>query len=379
MKFIHLSDLHLGKRVNEFPMIEDQQYILAQILNAIDGERPDAVVLAGDIYDKTVPSTEAVQLFDDFLVGLAERKLQTFVISGNHDSSERLAFANRLIDASGVHLSSVYSGKITPVTLKDAFGEVDIYMLPFIKPAHVRRFFPEEPVETYTDAVRLAVREMKIDPEKRNVLIAHQFVTGASRSDSEEVSVGGLDNVDASAFEGFDYVALGHIHSPQNVGTERIRYAGTPLKYSFSEAKDQKSVTVFELKEKGALSVRTVPLVPLHDLKEIKGAYDEVVRRSFYEHTTYPDDYLHITLTDERDVPDAMAKLRTVYPRLMTLSYDNTRTRAKNVVGKAEAAETKTPEELFAELYEKQNGSPMTEEERAFLKRTIAKIWEEEV
>ena len=256
MKLIHLSDLHLGKRVNEFSLLEDQKYILTKILNIIDEEKPDALLIAGDIYDKAIPSAEAVELFDDFLVRLAGKDIKTFIISGNHDSPERLAFANRLIDISGIHLSPVYNGKVEPCTLTDSFGNINIYMLPFVKPIHVRRFYPEEEISTYTDAIRVALSQVKFDPKDRNVLITHQFVTGAERSESEEISVGGSDNVDASVFDGWDYVALGHIHRPQNIGEERIRYCGTPLKYSFSEANHQKSVTVVELNEKGNQSIR---------------------------------------------------------------------------------------------------------------------------
>ena len=256
MKLIHLSDLHLGKRVNEFSMLEDQAFILQEILRIIDEEQPQAVLLAGDIYDKSVPSGEAVQLFDGFLWELSSRKLQVFVISGNHDSPERLSFGGRLMEGSGIHLSPVYSGKVEPVVLEDAYGPVNVYLLPFLKPAHVRRYFPEEESGTYTEALGKAVEALEIHKEQRNVLVTHQFVTGASRSDSEEISVGGSDNVDASVFDDFDYVALGHIHGPQNIGSPRIRYCGTPLKYSFSEVGQQKSVTVAELTEKGALEDR---------------------------------------------------------------------------------------------------------------------------
>lgn len=378
MKLIHLSDLHLGKRVNEFSMLEDQAYILLKILSVIDDQRPDAVLIAGDVYDKSVPSAEAVELFDDFLVRLAERKLQVFVISGNHDSPERLAFGGRLMDASGVHLAPVYNGHVAPITLTDSFGPVNIFMLPFVKPGHIRRFFPEEKIESYTDALSVAVGDMKPNTGERNVLIAHQFVTGAERSDSEEASVGGLDNVDAAVFDGFDYVALGHIHGPQNIGSERIRYCGTPLKYSFSEASHQKSVTVAELGGKGALSVRTVSLIPKRDMVELRGSYEELMRKSFYEGTTYPEDYVHITLTDEEDVPEAMARLRVVYRNLMKLSYDNTRTRCLAQIDAAEDTERKTPLELFAEFYEKQNGAALGGEQEALLKTLIETIWEEE-
>lgn len=372
MKFLHLSDLHLGKRVNEFPMLADQKAILAQILKIADDERPNAVLIAGDVYDKSVPPVEAVELFDDFLVKLAARKLPVYVIGGNHDSPERLAFCNRLIDASGIHISPAYGGDVRPLSLADGYGKVNIYMLPFVKPANVRRYFPEEQIESYTDAVRVAISKMQVNAAERNLLVTHQFVTGAARCDSEEISVGGADNVDLSVFDAFDYVALGHIHGAQNI-SPRVRYCGTPLKYSFSEAKQQKSVTVAELREKGTLEIRTVPLTPERDMHEIRGTYEEIASKNFYENTTYRSDYMHVTLTDETDVPDAMAKLRVIYRNLMTLSYDNTRTRARTELGAAAETEKKTPLDLFAEFYEKQNGAPMDEEQRAFVRELIEK------
>lgn len=376
MKLIHLSDLHLGKRVNEFSMLEDQQYILTEILQIIDREKPDGVMIAGDVYDKSVPSAEAVALLDDFLVRLAKRDLQVFLISGNHDSPERMAFGGRLMAQSGVHLAPVYDGKVSPSTLTDEYGPVNLYLLPFLKPAHVRRCFPEREILTYTDALAAAIEAMGVDPAQRNVLVTHQFVTGAARCDSEEISVGGTDNVDVSVFEPFDYVALGHIHGPQQVGRETVRYCGTPLKYSFSEAKHQKSVTVVELGEKGAVSVRTVPLTPMRDLAELRGTYEELTFRGFYQGTSYPRDYVHITLTDEEDIPDAVSKLRIIYPNLMKLDYDNKRTRAGIVLERAEDQQ-RSPLELLEEFYEKQNGQPMGEEQRAFAKNLMERIWEE--
>ncbi len=375
MKLIHLSDLHIGKRVNEYSMLEDQAYILLKIRKIIEEEKPDAVLIAGDVYDKAVPSAEAVQLFDDFLCALAEKGQQVFAISGNHDSPERLAFGGRLMDISGIHMSPVYAGNVKPAVLSDAYGEVRIYMLPFIKPAHVRRYFPEEQIESYTDAVRVAIGQMQVDASVRNVIVTHQFVTGAERSESEEISVGGSDNVDASVFETFDYVALGHIHGPQRIGRETVRYCGTPLKYSFSEAHHQKSMTVVELKEKGDVTVRTVDLVPLHDMREIKGTYEELTSRSFYEGTKV-DDYLHITLTDEEDIVGAADKLSVIYPNLMKLDYDNKRTRLNQSVGEAEQVEEKSPLELFSELYEKQNNQPMSKEQTAFMEELIERVWE---
>lgn len=378
MKLIHLSDIHLGKRVNEFSMLEDQAHILKKILAVVDEEKPDGVLIAGDVYDKSVPSTEAVQLFDDFLVGLAKRKLPVFIISGNHDSPERLSFANRLIDAVGIHLAPVYNGVVEPITLSDEYGPVNVYMLPFIKPAHVRGFFPDTEITGYSDAVAAAIGRMNIDKTQRNVLITHQFVTGAQRSDSEELSVGGTDNIGAEVFCDFDYVALGHIHGPQNMDSGRIRYCGSPLKYSFSEAAQQKSVTVAELKEKGTLEIHTVPLIPRRDMVELKGSYQQLTLREFYENTTYQEDYTHITLTDEEDIPDAVAKLRTVYHNLMKLDYDNTRTRHSAAISGAENVETRSPIDLFAEFYELQNGLPMSAEQTELVASLIEKIWEGE-
>ena len=378
MKFIHLSDLHIGKRVNEFSMIEDQEYILKRILKIIDDEAPDGVIIAGDVYDKPVPSAEAVELFDDFIVRLSKRDLSVYIISGNHDSPERLAFGNRLMAASNIYFSSVYNGKTERFELTDEYGTTAIHMLPFVKPSHVRRFYPDDRIESYTDAIAVAVREMHLNQDDRNMIITHQFVTGAERSDSEDISVGGTDNVDASAFDGFDYVALGHIHRPQNVGSDIIRYCGSPLKYSFSEAPYEKSVTVVELKEKGNTSVRTVPLTPMRDMVELKGTYEELTLKSFYEGTSYREDYVHITLTDEEDIPDVVQKLRVIYRNLMKLDYDNKRTRHQTEINGAEDVAVKSPLELFAEFYEQQNGAEMSDEQAKHMEVLIEKIWEEQ-
>ena len=357
-------------------MLEDQLYILDRILEVVDAETPDAVLIAGDVFDKSVPSAEALQLFDDFLVNLSKRGPRIFAISGNHDSPERIAFGSRLLDSSGVYLSPVYNGVVESITLTDGYGPVQFFLLPFLKPAHVRRHFPDELIESYTDALHVAIGQMALDPRQRNVLVTHQFVTGASRSDSEDVSVGGSDNVDVSVFDSFDYVALGHIHGPQHIGRETVRYCGTPLKYSFSEVGHRKSLTVVELAEKGNVILRTVPLTPLRDLCQIRGHYEELTRKSFYEHTTYRSDYMHVTLTDEEDIPDAIGKLRVIYPNLMKLEYDNRRTRAGIVIDGPGDAEPRTPLEWFDELYSKQNNQSMGEEQRAFAAALIQEIWE---
>lgn len=376
MRLLHLSDLHLGKRVNEFSMIEDQRYILRKVLEIIDKEKPDGVMIAGDIYDKSAPNEEAVKLLDRFLSSLASRKQQVFIISGNHDSAVKLAFASDLIDHSGIHFSPVYEGRIEPFKLENNGNEICIYMLPFVRPITVKSIFPEEAetIKNYSDACQAAIRHMDIDKTKCNILIAHQFVTGASRSDSEEM-VGGLDNVDVSVFDDFDYVALGHIHRPQSVGRDTVRYSGTPLKYSFSEVDYHKSVTILDIEGK-KITIRTALLIPKYDMREIRGTFEKLTEESFYQNQK-TDDYLHITLTDEEDIPDAMGKLRKIYPNVMKLSYDNTRTRKDQLVEKGADVEHKLPIELFEELYEMQNNQPMNEEQCAFVQDMMKTVWKE--
>ena len=369
-------------------MLEDQEYILKEILGIIDDEQPDGIIIAGDVYDKSVPSEEAVKLLDSFLTSLAKRNLQVYIISGNHDSAAKLAFASSLIDLSGIHISPVYdSAQMAdveerlgrPYHLADGKGQmVNIYMLPFVKPATVRAVFPDEAeeIKDYTDACSVAVEHMDIDEKATNILVAHQFVTGAVRSESEE-NVGGLDNVDVSVFDSFDYVALGHIHRPQKVGRETVRYCGTPLKYSLSEADHTKSVTVVDIPDNKKIEIRTVPLVPMHELREVKGTFDELMDRRNYEGTAV-DDYLYVVLTDEDDVPDALGKLRTVYPNVMKLGYDNNRTRVTQTIDNAAVLEGKKPIDLFEELYEKQNNRQMSDEQRKFVQNIIDSVWREE-
>jgi len=376
MKIMHLSDLHLGKRVNEFSMLEDQIYILNEIINIIDEQKPKVIILAGDIYDKPIPTAEAVEIFDNFLYKLSKRNIYVFIISGNHDSAERIAFGSRLFDKSGIYLSPVYNGKISPICIDDKYGKVNFYMLPFIKPVHVRRFFPDAEVYTYTDGLSTVISDMHIDTAQKNILITHQFVTGSSRTESEDVSVGGSDNVDADIFKDFDYVALGHIHRSQSCSSEYIRYCGTPLKYSFSESKDIKSITMLDIKEKGNIKLDFIPLTPLRDMVEIKGSYNELMLKSFYENTSLTDDYVHITLTDEEDIPDVITKLRVVYKNIMKLDYDNQRTKKSSEINLINDMDSKSPLELFDTFYELQNGKHLSDTQRVFLKNIIEEIWE---
>lgn len=377
MKFIHISDLHLGKRVNEFSMLEDQRYILGQILDIAKKEQADGVLLAGDLYDRQIPPAEAVQLLDSFLTGLADEGILVFAVSGNHDSPERMAFGAQLMRGRGVYLSPVYEKKLLKVPLTDSYGELNVYLLPFVRPATVRHALDTEEIESYQDAVKAAVEQAEPDTKVRNILVAHQFVTGAGRCDSEEVMVGGLDNVDASVFDAFDYVALGHIHSPQHIFRETVRYCGTPLKYSFSEAEQEKSVTVVEMEEKGDVRVRTAPLHPLHDMRKIRGTYDQVTARSFYQGTD-TEDYVQITLTDEEDIPDGMQKLRAIYPNLMRLEYDNRRTESSRDMDAPVQAEEKSAAELFADFYELQNNQPMSVQQRVFTEKLLEELEEGE-
>lgn len=377
MKFLHISDLHLGKRLHETAFLEDQKAILSQIISIAQTEQADGVLISGDVYDKSMPSADAVSLFDEFLTRLAALHLQVFIISGNHDSAERIAYGSNIMRQSGVYLSPVYNGDVQPISLSDEYGTLNVYLLPFVKPAHVRRFAEEETIESYTDALRVAVNKMGVDEGVRNVLVTHQFVTGATRSESEE-SVGGTDNVDASVFSVFDYVALGHLHGAQNCGSERIHYCGTPLKYSFSEASDTKSVTVLTLTKKDEpLQIKTVPLIPKRDLRRIKGTFDELMDKTYYSKQKC-EDYLQITLTDEGDIANAMNKLQKVYPNALDLRYDNARTRAESDVFGAEQVENKSALELFAELFVQQNGAEMSEIQRKYMQELIEKIEEEE-
>lgn len=373
MKLIHLSDLHLGKRIYGYSMMEDQRYILEQILGIVENEKPEGVILAGDLYDKSIPPADAVRLFDWFLTELSRRNLSVFAISGNHDSAERIAFGSGLMSGKGVHLSPVYDGEVKKIELKDEYGPVYIWLLPFLKPVMVRQALKEEKIEGYQNAVETVIGRMDMDPSKRNVIVAHQFVTGASLCESEEINVGGLDQIGAEVFADFDYTALGHIHSPQRAGSDRIRYCGTPLKYSFSEAEQTKSVTVVELHEKGKVEIRTVPLTPLRDMRKIRGTYMELMSPSFYQ-AGNREDYMHITLTDEEDIPDGLQKLRVVYPNLMQLTYDNLRTQSNQEICVEEDVEQKSELELFEDFYRIQNNQGLSEEQTSYVMGLLERL-----
>lgn len=379
---MHLADLHLGKRVNGFSMMEDQEYILNRILEIMEEEQPDGLLIAGDVYDKTIPPAEAVRRMDDFLTAVAAKHVPVFLISGNHDSAERVAFGHQLMQGSGIWISPVYDGTIRHHTLEDRWGEVNIYLIPFLQPSVVRSFFPDVEIEDYTDALRTIIEDLQVDTSRRNVVLAHQFVTAAGAlpetCDSEQLSVGGLDRVDGSVFSPFDYTALGHLHGPQRVGSETIRYAGSPLKYSFSELHQKKSVTVAELRAKGETEIRQIPLQPRREMTELRGTFEEILEEARKKGEPQTD-YCHMILTDETDVVDALSRLREYYPNIMLLDYDNRRTRSQKEVEQLDRVEERTPGELFAALYEQQNGQEMDSDRKEYLDGLIREIWEEQV
>ena len=367
MKLLHISDLHLGRRWNEYSLLDDQKYMLRQILSIIDSERPRAVLIAGDVFDKSMPAAEAVAVFDEFLVELAKRNQETFIISGNHDSPERIAYGGRLMASHGIHLSPVYAGAVQPITLD---GQFDFYLLPFVRPTTVRNFHPDAEIESYSDAVRTAVQAMPVNPGHRRILIAHQYITGAAPSESEESFVGGTGNVDKDVFDGFDYVALGHIHRSQWI-TPRMHYCGTPLMYSLKEINQPRTATIVDLEADGSVSHRTVPIPALHGVHSIAGKFDEIIHSSYAD---IQDDYIHVTLTDETDIPNAFVQLHAIFRHFLDLTYDNKRTREERIIGTADTS--KTPMEMFEELYETQNNQSLNDAQRKIVADLIKELTE---
>ena len=378
MKILHTSDWHLGKRVNDFPMLDDQKYILNEIVRVVKEEKPDVIIIAGDVYQTSTPAAEAVSLMNEYINQLHALSKQIFVLSGNHDSAERIAFGAEIMNQTGVHFSQVFNSKPQKITLRDEYGDVNIYMLPFVRPVDVRAVYENElkesdqTIETYDAAVQKAIDAMAPDYSQRNILVAHQYFKGGERCEGED-SVGGLDDVDAEIVKDFDYVALGHLHRPQHVQQyPHIRYSGSPLKYSFSEVNHQKSVSIIECNEKGNLSIKKRELIPLHDWIDIRGTYDELMSEQFYRGKGYENKYVRITLTDEDDIVDGMKKLKGVYPLAMSLEYDNTRTRTESKVGIGDIQ--KKPIELIEEFFEKQNGQAMNGDQHELVTNLINKL-----
>ena len=379
MKLLHIADLHIGKRVNEFSMLEDQKVILKDILRIVDEAKPLGILMAGDIYDKSVPTGEAVEVLDEFLTELVSRKVQLFIVSGNHDSAERLNFGSRIMQKNGVHIAGTFDGTLKHIVMKDEFGPVNIYLLPFVKPSMVNPHYPDKGIQSYEEAVNVVIDASHINERERNILVAHQFITSGSkepeRCDSETIAIGGLDNIDASVFETFDYVALGHLHGPQSIGREMICYAGSPLKYSFSEARQQKSVTILEFSQKGTLDRQTIPLTALRDMRELKGPLEELVRVGASS-PEISQDYIRAILTDEDEVYDAIGQLRQVYPNIMRIDFENSRSK-QDINSKSAASgdvARKSPLELFEEFYAKQNNVEMTENQHHIIQDVLEQM-----
>ena len=375
MKLFHISDLHIGKRVNGFSMIDDQKFVFGEIERIVERERPEGILLSGDIYDNHNPSEEAVRLFSDILTGLSSLT-KVFIISGNHDSDEKLAFASGILKKANVYISPVFKGEVDVVELDDEYGKVRIHLLPFLKPQDVRHYHEEREIKSYDDAIRAVLENHEIDLSERNVLLSHQFVTGASTSDSEEMSVGGVENIGADVYRDYDYVALGHLHRPQNLNvSNKMRYAGSPLKYSFSEEFDTKSITVVELREKGNVVVDTIPIPSLHGMHTIEGSYNDVMQKKFYEGTTYQNDYLRVVLTDENELMDALSRLRSVYPFIMMVEWKR-RGNGGNEYREEElsAIKKRKPLDIIRDFYGMQVGTDMNENQEKYLVDTLESI-----
>ena len=385
MKVLHVSDLHIGKRVNGMSMLDDQRYILRQILDIAEKRQVSVLLIAGDVYDKASPSAEAVTVFDAFLTDAAAAGLRVLAIPGNHDSAERIAYAQGLLEKQGVCLPPVYAGEVERVKLEDEYGPVEFWLLPFLKPGDVRRFFPDEEIgDDYSAALRAVLGACAIDQGKRNIVLSHQLVTAygtaPDRAD-DEIKLGGMDNVDVSVYDAFDYVALGHVHRPQRVGRDTVRYSGSPLKYSFSEARYDKSAALIELGEKKpgddvgeCVSFELIPLVPLHDVREVRGTLADVLAMGTAHDAS--QDYLHITLSDEHPQLDAMAKIHEVFPNAMMLDYDNVtvlidRPQTQQLTADPDSMDTL---DLFSAFYESQVGNPLDDEQRNFAHKLIAKV-----
>ncbi len=372
MRFLHLGDLHLGKSLGDFDLIEDQKYILDQILAVIRDKSVDVVLIAGDVYDKAIPSEAATNLLDYFLCRLSETGVKTFMISGNHDSDDRLNYGSRLFQTSQIYIASVYMGILAKYTVEDQVGEVDVYLLPFVKASQVRHYFPDAKIDSYDDAVHVILTQAGIDLNRRNIIVAHQFVTGKSEdpalAGSESAgtqSVGLVEKIGYDCFDAFDYVALGHIHSSQKVGREEVRYAGSPLKYSLSEVNNIKSIPLVTLGEKGQISVELIPLIPMRDLRHIKGPMQELLDK---KNVQAPEDFIYATLTDEEIIGDVMAIFQQIYPNTVKIDYDNSHTREVEQIDLSNIVENKSFSELIGDFYRLMYQCEISEEEIDYMK-----------
>lgn len=377
MKFAHLADLHIGKRLYEYSLIDNQRDILLQIVELIKKCDVDGVVISGDIYDKSVPPVDAVGIMDEFLSALAALDIFIIIIGGNHDSVARLSFGSKVLEKSRVFISPVFNGNIEKVELQDQFGIINFYLLPYIRPINVKRVYKDFSGESFTEALNFVIDRINPDKSMRNVLVAHQFVTGAQKSDSEELYVGGSENVAYTLFDDFDYVALGHLHMPQNVGRDTVRYAGTPLKYSFSEISHKKSMTIVDIKQKGDIKIQEIPLNPTCDLLELRGTLNELVSNSTAS-SVDKKSFVKITLTDEVLKNDALDILKKFYPCIVSIGYDNSMTRDNKLIRREEKSEEQEPKQIVEELFEQQNNREMNTVERDLINKLVKKVWERE-
>ena len=380
MKLMHLSDLHLGKLVLEQSMIDDQKYILNQIIDIVKKEKVDIVLIAGDVYDKSIPTIEAVNLFSNFLTKLYKLKVLVFVISGNHDSKDRLSFGNELFVYNGIYIEGIFNGNLRCETINDKYGKLNIYMLPFIKPVEIKRFYRDEIIDTYEDAIKCILKHSSINKSERNIIMVHQFVTSLGedviRSDSESISLGGIDNIDVTLFKDFDYVAMGHIHGPQKVGRETVRYSGSPLKYSFSEVNQKKSVCIIEFNSKGDINISKIPLIPIRDMRVIKGPFDKLISKEIIN-LENKNDYLDVILTDDDYIINAIGKLRKFYPNILKLEYEN-KISSNEILDNIDIDKNNMfPIDLFSEFYKMQNGIELSTKKKKIIEEVIKEVNDE--
>ncbi len=380
MKLMHLSDLHLGKLVLEQSMIDDQKYILNQIIDIVKKEKVDIVLIAGDVYDKSIPTIEAVNLFSNFLTKLYKLKVLVFVISGNHDSKDRLSFGNELFVDNGIYIEGIFNGNLRCETTNDKYGKLNIYMLPFIKLVEIKRFYPDEIIDTYEDAIKCILKHSSINKNERNIIMVHQFVTSLGedviRSDSESISLGGIDNIDVTLFKDFDYVAMGHIHGPQKVGRETARYSGSPLKYSFSEVNQKKSVCIIEFNSKEDINISKIPLIPIRDMRVIKGPFDKLISKEIVN-LENKNDYLDVVLTDDDYIINAIGKLRKFYPNILKLEYEN-KISSNDVLDNIDIDKSNmSPIDLFSEFYKMQNGIELPAKKKKIIEEVIKEVSDE--
>ena len=380
MKILHLADLHLGKILQEQSLIEDQEYMLKEIIKIIKNEDIGAVLISGDVYDRSVPPAEAVNLLDNFLkILIKELKIKVFIISGNHDSKDRLGFGSKIFEDEGLYIESKYNGNLRKIEIEDEYGKLNIYMLPFIKPVEVKQYFEDDLENNYNTAINKIIKKEKINKEERNIILVHQFVTAGTvepeRSESEVLTLGGIENVDVSNFDDFDYVAIGHVHRPQKIGRDTARYAGTMLKYSFSEINHNKTVPIIDFKEKGNIEINLKELAPIRDMREIKGPIEELLKKENYEKGNI-NDYIKAIITNEETVYDAIGQIRRIYPNTLKLEIRNSKTinsvEEQNL--NLEKVKKKSELELFSDFYKSQNNVDLDENQKEIIKNIISEV-----